>query len=83
MIKPFKNNEKFFGTTTVGQKGQVVIPVEARSRLKLKTGEKLLVFGMAHDMLVISKLSDFEKLASLMTRRLKSISKIIKKNARS
>jgi AbrB family looped-hinge helix DNA binding protein len=31
------------GTTTVGLRGQVVIPKEARTKLKLKTGDQLLV----------------------------------------
>ncbi len=37
---------EFFGTTVVGARGQVVIPAEARKKLKFKVGEKLLVFGM-------------------------------------
>lgn len=35
----------FFGTVTVGERGQVVIPSEARKRFGLNTGDKLLVFG--------------------------------------
>ncbi len=31
------------GTTTVGERGQVVIPKEARERLKFKTGDRFLV----------------------------------------
>ena len=38
-------NEVFFGTTTMGSRGQVVIPASARSALKLKAGDKLMVFG--------------------------------------
>lgn len=33
----------FFGSATVGEKGQIVIPAEARATLNLKTGDKLLV----------------------------------------
>lgn len=36
-------NQKFFGTATVGEKGQIVIPVEARNAIDLKVGDKLLV----------------------------------------
>ncbi len=35
----------FFGAVTVGERGQVVIPSEARRRFHLNTGDKLLVFG--------------------------------------
>ena len=31
------------GTTTVGERGQIVIPKEAREKLKLKTGDRFLV----------------------------------------
>ncbi len=36
-------DQKFFGTATVGEKGQIVIPVEARNDIDLKVGDKLLV----------------------------------------
>lgn len=36
---------KFWGTATVGSKGQVVIPAEAREALGIKSGDKLLVVG--------------------------------------
>jgi len=34
---------KFWGSATVGTKGQLVIPSEAREEMGLKEGEKLLV----------------------------------------
>ncbi len=34
---------KFYGTTTVGEKGQVVLPADLRRNLKIETGEKLAV----------------------------------------
>lgn len=36
---------KFYGTTTVGERGQVVIPAEARRELGLTPSTKLMVFG--------------------------------------
>ncbi len=36
---------KFYGATTVGERGQVVIPAEARRDLNLTPATKLLVFG--------------------------------------
>jgi len=36
---------KFWGSATVGSKGQVVIPAEAREELNIKEGDKLVVMG--------------------------------------
>jgi AbrB family looped-hinge helix DNA binding protein len=36
--------DHFMGSVTVGERGQVVIPAEARERLDIKSGDKLLVF---------------------------------------
>lgn len=36
---------KFFGSVTVGERGQVVIPAEVRERFKIKSGDKLVVLG--------------------------------------
>jgi AbrB family looped-hinge helix DNA binding protein len=79
-MKKQKNNDQFFGTTTVGEKGQVVIPAEARKAMSIKKGEKLLVFGMGCDMIAFSKLSKVEQFASHLSGRLDVIREIIKKN---
>ncbi|MFO0702813.1 MAG: AbrB/MazE/SpoVT family DNA-binding domain-containing protein [Candidatus Andersenbacteria bacterium] len=73
------HRREFHGTTTMGEKGQVVIPVEAREAMQIKKGEKLLVFGMGEDMLVLSKVSNLEKVATHLAERLKGIQEIIKK----
>lgn len=73
-------DRQFYGTTTIGEKGQVVIPAEARVVTKLKKGEKLLVFGMGEDVLIFAKLSNLEQFASVLSTRLKMVQKIIKKN---
>jgi AbrB family looped-hinge helix DNA binding protein len=36
---------RFFGTTTVGERGQIVIPKEARDLFAIAPGDKLLVLG--------------------------------------
>ena len=69
----------FFGTTTLGEKGQAVIPAEARKAMGIKKGEKLLVFGMGHDMLTFTKLSQVEKFASHLSSKLDVIRGVIKK----
>jgi AbrB family looped-hinge helix DNA binding protein len=80
MTKKHKNGEQFYGTTTLGEKGQVVIPVEARKAMSIKKGDKLLVFGMGCDMLALSKLSKVEQFASHLANRLNAIREIIKKS---
>lgn len=74
-----EKSERFYGTTTVGEKGQVVIPAEAREAMSLKKGEKLLVFGMGCDMIAFSKLSQVEQFATHLSRRLETIRTIIRK----
>ena len=38
-----KNNINVYGMTVLGERGQLVIPKEARSKLKLKNGDQFLV----------------------------------------
>lgn len=39
------HDKKLFGTATVGTKGQVVIPSDAREALGIETGDRLYVVG--------------------------------------
>lgn len=43
-----------FGTVKVGEKGQIVIPKEARELFAIKAGDSLLVLGDAANGLIIS-----------------------------
>ncbi len=36
---------KFYGAVTVGERGQIVIPQEARDALEINPGDKLLIFS--------------------------------------
>ena len=36
---------KFYGSVTIGERGQIVIPVDARKDFGMQSGDKLLVFG--------------------------------------
>jgi AbrB family looped-hinge helix DNA binding protein len=40
-----EERQEFYGVVTVGERGQVVIPVEARRQLSIKPGDKLLALG--------------------------------------
>jgi len=71
---------KFYGTTTLGEKGQVVIPIDARKNMRIDKNDRLLVFGMGEDIVVLSKLSNLEKMAARLEKRLAGIKGIIKEN---
>jgi AbrB family looped-hinge helix DNA binding protein len=37
--------KNFYGSVTVSERGQIVIPAKARKDFGIKTGDKLLVYG--------------------------------------
>ena len=37
--------DHFYGTATVGERGQVVIPADARKKFNINPGDKMLVLG--------------------------------------
>lgn len=43
--KKENSDSELYGSVTVGTKGQFVIPIEARNKFNIKTGDQLLVFG--------------------------------------
>lgn len=51
-------HEKCYGSTVIGERGQVVIPAEAREELNIQSGEKMIVFGNAKRGTVILIKSD-------------------------
>ena len=57
---------KFYGAVTVGERGQIVIPIEARKELGLEPGNKLLVFGDRHRAGLM--LSEVQYVAGFLTR---------------
>jgi len=50
-----KKGKKFYGSVTVSERGQVVIPAEAREDFDIKTGDKLLVLADLEKGLVFTK----------------------------
>lgn len=58
------SHRKIFGTTTVNDKGQVVIPAEARKEFGFEPDTKLMVFGWgfgSRKALFLMSTDDFEK----------------------
>ena len=64
---------KLSGSVTVGDRGQIVIPAEAREKLSINSGDKLLVFAKFHgNFLLIAKPGTFEKQLEEMSQDLDS-----------
>jgi len=59
----------FYGAVTVGERGQVVIPMEARKEFGIEPGDKLVVFG-----------SDGKGIAFLKSDKLKDFAEKILKS---
>lgn len=59
-MKP-PEGKKFYGSITVSERGQIVIPAEARKDFNIGSGEKLLVFGDMKMGLWIATLGILEK----------------------
>ncbi|MFQ3548810.1 MAG: AbrB/MazE/SpoVT family DNA-binding domain-containing protein [Armatimonadota bacterium] len=73
MPKKVKTEDNFVGTVTVGERGQIVIPSEARKKLDINAGEKLLVISHpSESALIICKM---EQMRDFMTNILDIISK--------
>lgn len=70
-------DECFYGSVTVGERGQIVIPSEARSAMGIQQGDKLLIMKHpAHHGLMVFKiesarafLDDFNALLDQAERR--------------
>ena len=63
MVK-VKKGKYFFGTAKVGERGQIVIPKEAREMFKIRPGDTLLVMGDKETGLAVAKSSIMKKFAS-------------------
>ena len=50
-----KKGKKFYGSVTVSERGQIVIPAEARKDFDIKTGDKLLVLADLEKGIVLTK----------------------------
>ena len=72
----------FYGATTVGERGQVVIPAEARRDFEITPATKLLVFGSrGHGGLMLTKaetISEFLTAAAGMLARFEEVLKMDK-----
>lgn len=71
MAHTLPNVEEFFyGSATIGERGQIVVPAEARKECDIHPGDKLLVFRhpMHPGMLIIAKFGDMQEFIAHMAQ---------------
>lgn len=68
-----KKGQHIFGTVKVGERGQIVIPKEAREIFDIKAGETLLVLGDEEQGLAIVKADVMKELAVKILKGLSSL----------
>ncbi len=54
-ILGFSNGKHIFGTVKVGEKGQIVIPKDARRIFNINAGDTLLILGDENSGIIVSK----------------------------
>ena len=58
------NAQKVFGTAKVGDRGQIVIPKEAREFFGIEPGDTLLILGKSQTGLIVTKPETLNDLAN-------------------
>ena len=59
-----KRNQRVFGTAKVGDRGQIVIPKEAREFFGIEPGDTLLILGKTETGLIVTKPETLDDLAT-------------------
>lgn len=69
---------KFYGSTTIGQRGQMVIPSDARKDFQITPSTKLLVFGSPHGGgLMVVKAEFVTEFLAKATEMLRGLEKVV------
>ncbi|MGN0999019.1 MAG: AbrB/MazE/SpoVT family DNA-binding domain-containing protein [Faecousia sp.] len=64
--------QRVFGTAKVGDRGQIVIPKEARELFGIKPGDTLLILGESETGLIISRPEVLNNLANELLNNVKN-----------
>lgn len=76
-----KHDMTFYGSVTIGERGQVVIPAEAREAHHLKPGNKLLAFKAPMGKgILLATADDFEQHLQRMSEHMNEIRSKIKES---
>lgn len=65
------NSQRVFGTAKVGDRGQIVIPKEAREMFGIQPGDTLLILGESDTGLIVSRPEELTNLADKMLNQLR------------
>lgn len=66
-----QNSKRVFGTARVGDRGQIVIPKEARELFNIQPGDTLLIVGEPDTGLVVSRPEVLNNLANEILNKVK------------
>jgi AbrB family looped-hinge helix DNA binding protein len=77
-IMELKKGKKFYGSVTVSERGQIVIPAEARKDFDIKTGDKLLVLADLEKGIVFTKANFMLQMMEGTLNAMQKIESIIK-----
>jgi AbrB family looped-hinge helix DNA binding protein len=70
--------KKFYGSVTVSDKGQIVIPAQARKDFDIKVGDKMLVLGDLDKGLVFTKSNFLMKMMESGLKAMQNMESMIK-----
>jgi len=66
----FVNNKNLYGTTKVGEKGQIVICKKAREAFGIKAGDNLAVIATREKGIILIKVDDLKEFAHILENNL-------------
>lgn len=69
-IKKCHTDHKLYGTTTIGSRGQIVIPATARKDLNIKTGDQFVVTGKFGKILGLIKTDDLDSFIAMIMQHI-------------
>jgi AbrB family looped-hinge helix DNA binding protein len=73
------DNFKFYGSATIGSKGQIVVPADAREELSFKEGDKVIIMRAPHgEGIMVLKADIFQDMIGQLQTRLTHVSDSMK-----
>lgn len=83
MLGRFKDRgPEFYGSATVGERGQIAIPAEARRKLDIKPNAKMLVFsGPGKNALMFVKADSVSEMIAEASARISQLEQVLKEGS--
>jgi len=74
------HRKKLYGTATVGTKGQIVIPADARKEMGIEEGDRLYVIGSVEgSFLALLKEDALQEMVQVMSEQIESFRSVTDK----